>query len=177
MRSFLILAAALLTPLPVLAQAGSADALAGLLAGEERIRVHLGSRRIALDTWQLGEAGIAYVDRSANEVLLPYSNVDRIDVRRSAWRTGLIVGSIFGASQAAIAIAIIEGSDASTGRGEAYAVTAGVLFASAGLGALIGAAMGRWHSVYESERPATARVAPVPLEGGWGVELTLALSP
>ena len=159
-RLVLVLATALLTPGVSFAQGLDSLTLVELqasIASHDSVRVRGSFGEIVIGTPTLtADSLLAAADsRGTPGPRLGLSDVTRIQVRGGASGTGALVGAGIGlagglAAGLGLSASLCEGGGCSNQGGGTAVVALGSTLAGALLGALIGAPLKKWHTVYQS---------------------------
>lgn len=166
---------------PAMSLAGSAGDSASIGGPHERmppslspgafegrtVRVTLGSRTLVGASPRLTPEGITLPASAPGgsgysaPALLPWKDVERIDVRENSTRTGAILGGVTAGLLAAALVAAVASDPFLGGNadpGGMIAFTAAGAAGGAVVGALLGSAIPRWRTVYRRDAPAEARI-------------------
>jgi hypothetical protein len=122
-----------------------ADAIDRILPGQA-LRVH-SLERTTEGRFVTNRADTLLLQGASERLALSYSDIQRIDLRRTARHHGMVIGMIVGGISLAAAAA--SGHDV----GPVIAGASGV-FIGGFVGGVIGGAISEWHRVYDAHAPA-----------------------
>lgn len=167
----------ILLPASLAAQA-TLDSVARQLKPGQTVRLHLQTGQRAEGRFTAYQSDSSIVRLAMRDTTLPFAMIDSIWVRKTGAKTGAIVGAVAVGVPSAL---VWEAFCNLAGDGECgqWAAVAGLTVASAGVGALLGAAIGsassHWQLRYPSPRVAL-KVAPLPARR-LGIGLSIRLGP
>ncbi len=150
--------------------------LATKIEGKKRIRVLTpdGERSVR---WPavLGEGIASRETQRGEELLIPWSDVRAIKVRKNAGALGALIGSVAAGASVAVVVGEMSDGDAKLGA----ALLTGLMFSPLGAlpGFLMGSLIPRWKTVYSA--PIAARPVPrisLALPARGGIALTVSVS-
>lgn len=170
--------ALILLPASLAAQA-TLDSVARQLKPGQTVRLHLQTGQRAEGRFTAYQSDSSIVRLATRDTTMPFAMIDSIWVRKTGAKTGAIVGAVaVGVPSALFWGALCTGLNDGGECGQ-WGAVAGLTVAGAGVGALLGAAIGsvssHWQLRYAAPRVAL-RVAPLPAHG-FGIGLSIRLGP
>jgi hypothetical protein len=173
-----LLPALILLPVSLAAQA-TLDSVARQLKPGQTVRLHLQTGQRAEGRFTVYQPDSSIVRLAMRDTTMPFAMVDSIWVRKTGARTGAIVGAVVvGVPSALFWGALCTGLNDGGECGQ-WGAVAGLTVAGAGVGALLGAAIGsassHWQLRYAAPRVAL-KVDPLPAHR-LGIGLSIRLGP